>query len=307
MKSTDRAIVVGIALLGLLAAFWFLILAPKRAEVSDLDGQVTDLQASLTSAEQSATAAEQAKGEYASNYHRLVVLGKAVPAEEETSSLLVEVQALAAKSGISFTSIELSQSGGSNPVTAPAAQQTTADPNSQQASGSLPEGAAPTAGGDAASSPATAASATPVSAAPTEAAAAVLPLGATVGPAGLPVMPYDMHFSGDFFAVADFIRGLDSLVSPASKQIGVDGRLLTIDGFSFGPDQKRGFPHLVASLQVTTYVAPADQGVTAGATLETPPATVPTSTPTATSGTAPAATATPPTTPTATPTSSTTP
>src|SRR5262245_47625226 len=111
MKATDRTIVIGVALLGLLAAFWFLILAPKRAEVSDLDTKVTELQGSVATSEQAATTAEQAKDQYASNYHRLVVLGKAVPAEEETSSLLVEVQALAAKSGVSFDSIELATEG----------------------------------------------------------------------------------------------------------------------------------------------------------------------------------------------------
>ena len=39
----------------------------------------------------------------------------------------------------------------------------------------------------------------------TEASAATLPLGATVGPAGLAVMPFALTFSGDFFEIADFL------------------------------------------------------------------------------------------------------
>ena len=31
------------------------------------------------------------------------------------------------------------------------------------------------------------------------------PLGASVGPAGLATMPYEVTFKGDFFAIADFL------------------------------------------------------------------------------------------------------
>jgi type IV pilus assembly PilO-like protein len=252
-------------LLGLIAAFWLLVLSPKRAEVSDLDQQVSDARATVSSAQQAAAAGEQAKDAYASNYHQLVVLGKAVPAEEETSSLLVELQSLATSSGISFDSIELSSDAAAQASTEPPAAQTTADPGTG--------GTAATEGSTAGTAPGTD---TLASALPTEATAATLPLGATVGPAGLPVMPYDLHFRGDFFGVADFIRGLDQLVASQRTSTGVDGRLLTIDGFSLGPDPEKGFPTLVANLHVTTYVAPADQGVTAGATSTAPPSTIPT-------------------------------
>jgi Tfp pilus assembly protein PilO len=271
MKATDRAIVLGILILGLVVAFWLLVLAPKRAEVSDLDGQISDLRTSLASAEQTAAAAEQAQDDYASNYHDLVVLGKAVPPEEDTSSLLVQIQTLAERAGISFDAIKLSETGDAAPP--PPASETTADQSS---------GDSGAAAGDASRSAASADAATPETASTltgsvpaTEAAAAPLPLGATVGTAGLPVMPYDLHFRGDFFQVADFIQGLDDLVQSESAGVGVDGRLLTIDGFSFGPDEQAGFPHLVASLHVTSYVAPADQGLTAGATPSAPAGAVP--------------------------------
>jgi Tfp pilus assembly protein PilO len=265
MKSSDRAIVAGIGVLGLLAAFWFLLLSPKREEVSELDRQVSEAQSALTTAEQTAALGEQAKANYASNYHELVVLGKAVPAEEETSSLLVQLQALASKSGISFDSLALAQAGATEPATP--AEQTTADPGTGE------QPAEPSTDSTLSSAPAT------------EAAAATLPLGATVGPAGLPVMPYDLRFRGDFFGVANFIRDLDGLVESQRTSTGVDGRLLTIDGFSLGPDGEDGFSNLVASLHVTTYVAPADQGLTAGATPSAPTEAVPPDTATPTSST----------------------
>jgi hypothetical protein len=105
---------------------------------------------------------------------------------------------------------------------------------------------------------------------PTEAAASLLPLGATVGTAGLGVMPYNLDFSGDFFQVADFIKGINSLVKTGDA-VAVDGRLMTLDGFALVPDgEENGVPKLKATFAVTTYVTPPDQGVTAGATSTAP-------------------------------------
>ena len=51
---------------------------------------------------------------------------------------------------------------------------------------------------------------------------------------------------------------------------------MTIDGFGFKGDAEEGFETLTASLAVTTFVTPADQGLTAGATPTGPPLEVPT-------------------------------
>ena len=75
----------------------------------------------------------------------------------------------------------------------------------------------------------------------TEATAAVLPLGATVGAAGLPLIPYDFKFLGDFFDFADFFGDLDAQVKVTDDGSGptVHGRLLTIDGFALTANPKR--------------------------------------------------------------------
>lgn len=105
---------------------------------------------------------------------------------------------------------------------------------------------------------------------PTEVAASLLPLGATVGPAGLAVMPYQLEFKGTFFQMANFIEGLDSLVKTRNATVDVTGRLITISGFKLTPDQNAGFPMLEASFGVTTYVLPPEASPTAGATPEAP-------------------------------------
>lgn len=103
----------------------------------------------------------------------------------------------------------------------------------------------------------------------TESAAALLPLGATVGPAGLSAMPYALEFDGGFFDIADFIEGLDSLVETTDGEVDAKGRLVTIDGFNLAPLAEGGTSasgRLQASFSVTTYVTPPGQGLTAGAT-----------------------------------------
>jgi Tfp pilus assembly protein PilO len=240
-------IVAMLAAAALAAAFWVLALGPKRQQASDLETTVSNLKSSLAKDRQEVAAALVARKGFAGDYGQLVVLGKAVPADDETASLLVELNQIADTSGVRFQEIQLSSAGSEAP--APAA---------------APTEPAPSAGS--ASTPASA----PAPAAPTEAAAATLPLGATIGSAGLDVMPYTLKFTGDFFHVADFIHGLDALVKTANSRVAVDGRLVTIDGFSLGPQQGETFPNLEATFAVTTYLTPSSQGVTAGATSTAP-------------------------------------
>jgi hypothetical protein len=250
MKSSDRTILIGVAGLALVAAFWFLILSPKRQEASDLQTQVAGLQVQVAEAEQAAATGQQAKADFSSNYRKLLTLGKAVPVDADTPSLLAQLQTLSVRSGVDFRSITLGAASG-GPAAAPAV---------------------PTA-------PTTTATATA-----SEAAAALLPIGAAVGPAGLPVMPYELTFDGGFFQIADFFGRVDGMVDSHGDKTSVNGRLLTIDGFDFAPGAA-GLPSLTATVNATSYLTPVDQGITAGATPAGPapgtatPATTPPATP----------------------------
>ena len=83
-------------------------------------------------------------------------------------------------------------------------------------------------------------------------------------------MPYELTFSGEFFEIADFIEGLDSLVETKAGEVVVDGRLFTINGFSLKAAQGKPFPALEATFSITTYLTPPSEGVTAGATIAGP-------------------------------------
>jgi Tfp pilus assembly protein PilO len=229
VKAEKKLVVTVVAIVVLAGAFWMLLLSPKREEASKLGKQVEQLQASLAQHEAEVSNALAAKGEFPTNYSQLVVLGKAVPADSETPSLLVQLQHISEKAGVRFEEISLASEGG--------------------------EAAAPAEGASGSSE---------ALVSPTEVAASTSPLGASVGPAGLSVMPYTLTFTGDFFHVAAFIRGLDNLVKTTNSNVSVDGRLITVNSFSLSPAQSGS--GLQASFSVTTYLTPPEQGLTAGAT-----------------------------------------
>ena len=260
MKRNEQILLTGLLVAGVIAGFWLLILSPKRDEASKFAEQADQLQSSLQEAQQTVTAGEQARGSFGTDYRRLVVLGKAVPADDDQASLLVQLQNQASRAGVQFRTIDLSEATDSTSTAAPAPAPPPAESSSTD------------------SSSATASTDTSPAVPPTEAAASTLPIGASVGPAGLPVMSYDLAFTGEFFQIADFMRRVDSMVHTSGKAVDVHGRLLTVNGFTLEPSSDPGSlanPVLTANLQVTTYLTPADQGLTGGATPSGPSSATP--------------------------------
>jgi Tfp pilus assembly protein PilO len=250
-SANNRLIIAMIAVAALAGAFWMLILSPKRQEASKLSNQVSQARESLAQHRGEVAVAVQARREFSVDYQQLVVLGKAVPGDDDTPSLLIQVNQIADSAKVRFQTIKLTSSG----------------------SGEAPPPAEPVEAGS-----------TPIP--PTEVAASTLPLGAAIGPAGLAVMPYELTFTGDFFHIADFIHGLDSLVKTNNEKVGVSGRLVTIDGFKLEASTEGGFPMLEATFTITTYLTPpSEEGVTAGATPEAPASATATPASTTTGGT----------------------
>ncbi|HSS04712.1 MAG TPA: hypothetical protein VLK89_05945 [Solirubrobacterales bacterium] len=239
LKSSNLAVIAvfGAVVLGI--AFWALALSPKREEAAKLGTQVEQVKSSLAQHQAEIAAGEEARDDFPAEYQRLVVLGKAVPGDDDTASLLVQVNHIADHAKVRFSNLTLSSAGSEETAEAAA--------------------------------PAPEASGAPIS--PTEVAASTMSLGATIGPAGLGVMPYTLTFDGSYFGVADFIKGLDALVKTQKEKVNVDGRLLTINGFSLHGAPKVGFPSLEATFSVTTYLTPPGEGLTGGALPESPATT----------------------------------
>jgi Tfp pilus assembly protein PilO len=247
MKSSGRLVASVLVLVVIAIAFWVLALGPKRNEADELGVQIEGLHTAVEEADNQTAQATAARSHFTADYRQLVDLGKAVPAGDETSSLLVQLNQLADRSKVRFNRIQLAATG--EPAAAPVAPTTTApapeSPTTTESSAAVPAAA---------------------SVAPTEAAAASVPLGASVGAAGLDVMPYQISVTGDFFHLADFVHGIDSLVHTSNSNVKVDGRLITLNSFSLHAEEAAGFPELEAQFSLTTYLTPGGQSLTAGAT-----------------------------------------
>jgi Tfp pilus assembly protein PilO len=257
-SSSSRTIVAILIVVALAIAFWMLLLSPKQQKSDELGVEAEQLQTTLVTTQSEVLAGEAARKDFSTNYQQLVVLGKAVPVGDESASLLVQLNHVAKRSHVKFESLLVGTTNGS-------------------AAEAPPEEPAPEAEGESSEPPAEESTGVPAaSVEPTEASTAAAPIGATVGPAGLSILPYDLTFKGSFFHVADFIHGIDSLIHTGGNKVAVDGRLVTLDGFALAIDGQVGFPRLTANFSVTTYLVPPGQGLTAGASPVEPSSAEPT-------------------------------
>jgi len=253
LNARDKKIVMLLVPVLALAAFWFLLLAPKRAESAKLGEQLTAVEQKRDTAVAKAGQLEGARNTYAEDYATVVRLGKAVPSSLDMPSLLIQLESAAKGTGIDFDSVKAGvRSTAPAAVATPAASaetgpgKTAAKANDTKASGDK----------SAAASSATSASAPPASTPP-----AIGPAAPTTP--GLDSVPLDFTFTGSFTGLADFLHRMKRFVRVANDKISVKGRLMTIDSLGF---KSTTFPTLEATVSATVYLSPKDEGTTAGAT-----------------------------------------
>jgi Tfp pilus assembly protein PilO len=233
-KSSTPAMVAGALLVVAVIVFWVAAYSPAKSEANKLGTEAETLTSGLQTARSNLAQAESARRSFPAAYRQIVQLGQAIPSTDETSSMLVELTTLAAKSGARFTGLKLEGEEGVSEV--------------------------PVIEGE--SVPAT------------EVEAALMPLGSSIGGAGLGIMPYTLEFKGEYFSIAKFVGKLDDLVESQKNSLKVHGRLMTINGFSLTPEAEEGSkgedtylpPVLEASVSVTTYLTPPNATPTPGAT-----------------------------------------
>jgi hypothetical protein len=265
VTARDRTVFSVLAIVGLIAGFWFVLLNPRRDEAKKLADQVTAAQQRLDTARQTVASAEQAKAAYDHDYATVARLGKAVPVDDDVPSLVYQLEHASDRASVDFRSIKLAASSSSTAST-PQTNASAAAAVGQAEKN--PSGNAATDGSASPSSPSgTAASA--ANPAATQTSAAGLPPGASVGPAGFPTMPFDFAFTGSFFRLEGFLKALDRFTVVNGDRIKVRGRLLTVDGISLSAAAS-GFPRMSAQIHATAYLLPSTQGLTNGATPTTP-------------------------------------
>lgn len=231
MTKRDRLMLFGVLGAVVLVAGWFLALAPRRDEAAKLAEQVATQRQTLDTSLADIATGVAAKRDYARYYATVARLGTAVPDDDNVPSLLLQVERAAQASKVDFRSLRVGQ-------------------------------------GSAAGAPAPAPPADPAAPA-TQAATATLPPGAAVGLAGFPTMPFSFEFDGDFFHLSDFVGRLERFLVVRNRSLAVSGRFMTLDGISLSAAPK-GFPRIKVTVEATTYLLPASEGLTDGATANGP-------------------------------------
>jgi hypothetical protein len=286
LTDRDRKIMIALVPVVVLVAYWFLLLAPKREQASTAKAELATQEERVETARAAANAAEGAKEDFDASYAQVVRLGKAIPSTVDMPSLLVQLDAAAAGTGIRFTTIA---TGDRVPGATTTPAQTTAPPAGSE-SGTTGTPAA--AGGETAQSqPGAAAEAAnntqqtanqgtaaaeqsgvqPSDTQTSASAGATTENGdaAATAPPGLETVPLELTFEGNFFNLADFFHDVKRFVSVTNSNVLVSGRLLTVESVRWASDETI-FPHIRAEITATVYLSPKTQGVTAGASPEGP-------------------------------------
>ena len=118
MTRRNSILLVAVAVVAVVAAYWMLVLTPKREEAAKLDKQITVKQTALAAAEAEVADYEKARENYRANYSMVARLGKAVPVDDDVRSLMVQINAAAGHSGVDFRTINVAGSGAA-PAAAP--------------------------------------------------------------------------------------------------------------------------------------------------------------------------------------------
>jgi hypothetical protein len=251
MTRRDRYVLIVIAIVGLLGAYWFMALTPKREKLSKVSKDLTEAKQTLQVSQQEKVKFAQAQVQFPTLYASLGKLGKAVPTDEDVPSLLVQLNHAAAKANVDFRSVALKLED-----TGAAASATASTP----AAGTTPPATGATGATGAQGATATASSTAGTATGGATGAAAG---GATTAATGtLQPLPFEYKFKGDYFHLENVIHNVTRLVESRNNEIAISGRLVVIEAFSMS----RGKVTILAK----TYMLPADQGLFGGATAAGP-------------------------------------
>jgi hypothetical protein len=266
----DRKIVMILFPLILLAGYWFMVLAPKRAESTKVAEELTKARGERDTAQAQVGQLNAAKASFANDYQTVIRMGKAVPESVDMPSLLVQLDRAARGTGVDIRELKVtpqskSASEGSTPP-AGGAGPGAGGSGAQSAPGKAAENAGNTVNDANAKSEASAGGAN----APAPGAADASGAAPTQAP-GLSSVGLTFKVDGDFFGMADFFHRMKRFVRVVNDQVVVRGRLISIDNWAFQLDEN-GFS---ADVSASVFLSPKTSGgVDAGAS-PTGPTTAP--------------------------------
>ena len=105
VSDRDKKLLLVIVPIAILGAFWFLLLSPMRDEAAKAEQEAVQQEERRDAAQAQVEQASAAQTDYAADYGEIVRLGKAIPAQVDMPSLLVQLDSAAEGTGIHFTKI----------------------------------------------------------------------------------------------------------------------------------------------------------------------------------------------------------
>lgn len=271
----DRRILIVVLVLGVLGAYWFLLLSPKRKDASDLKTQIETAQTERDTALAAVQRARASRTSFAADYATVVRLGKAVPETVDMPSLLVQLESAANGTNIDFLSIT---AGDRTAATAPPVPTIPQDESSSSFPGRQRSKANTAVNQSNQANQAAQGTGTDTTTNTTTTGATEPPGNSpSAGAPGLDSVPLEFSFTGSYFDLADFFHRLKRFVrltGPDGNRILVRGRLMVIDSITYTTSQE-DFPQLAAAVKATVYLSPKAEGTTAGASPTGPSTTQP--------------------------------
>ncbi|MBJ7457869.1 MAG: hypothetical protein JHD02_01645 [Thermoleophilaceae bacterium] len=268
MTERDQKVLAFVVAFVVLGGFWFLVVHKKQGAIKTAQEAQVAAQTELDAAKAQQTQALNVAKVKPAAYSRLLRLGKAIPADKDFESLLVQVNDISVDSKVNFVSLTTAPSAGGAAVGASGATTcdvTGATGGATDATGAAaPTGASGSTGSTAQTwvgqdrDKAEAAVATNDAAnASTEAAAeavscanspSLTDIAATA--AGLSAETYSFTFTGSFYSLKDVYNGLLDMVEVNNGRVKVTGRLLDINSIAMSVTT---FPDLTAAVSMTGY------------------------------------------------------
>ena len=136
MTARDRTVVLVVLAVAILAGAWFAVIAPKREQLKTVEAEVVKQQERLDKARAGEVSATNAKRDYERDYAMVASLGKAVPTDDEVSSLVYQLESAADGARVDFRSLKLTSGAGAGSGSASGSAAAT-----QAAAAALPPGA----------------------------------------------------------------------------------------------------------------------------------------------------------------------
>jgi hypothetical protein len=119
VTKNPKLLITIVALVAAVGAYWMLVLSPKRERLAAVEAEVSAAQADLSQAQATLATYQKAQGAYRVNYATVVRLGKAVPADDDVRSLMVQLNSAADRSKVDFRTISVGEGSSSGePTTA---------------------------------------------------------------------------------------------------------------------------------------------------------------------------------------------